>query len=350
MLRIDGSIGEGGGQTVRTALSLAAVTRRDVEVFNIRKGRRLPGLRHDLIAILRALNAVSHGRLEGDVVGSDTLRFFPGIVQAGDFEFSIGDSVEGTGSVALLLQTLLPVLALAGASSTLVARGATHGPYSPTATYVQTVFVPTVRKLGVRAEVATPRWGWAPHGSGELRAKIEPAVAFRAGEFTTRGELMQIGGSAVVSGMGDGFAERLRNRVSRRLSEVGRQANVQAVSIPSESAGAMLFLLAVFERTIAGFTGIGAAGASAEEIADTAIAQLFAYLTSYSVLDRFVTDQFLVYAALADGVTSFSSSEWTPHSASTAALIEEFLPARVSVTGAIGQPAEVEISGAGFKR
>src|SRR5262245_7453257 len=99
MVRIDGSLGEGGGQIVRTALSLAAVTQREAEITNIRKSRRIPGVRHDLIAVARAFATMTHGRLEGDSLGSDTLRYYPGRPQPGRYELAIGDSVEGTGSV-----------------------------------------------------------------------------------------------------------------------------------------------------------------------------------------------------------------------------------------------------------
>jgi RNA 3'-terminal phosphate cyclase (ATP) len=350
MIRIDGSLGEGGGQTVRTALSLAAVTGRDVEISGIRANRRVPGLGNDLLAAAKAVAAVSRGRLEGDAPGSRTLRFYPGLPAAGEFEFAIGDSATGTGSVALLFQTLAPVLAVAGGRSGLVLRGGTHGPYSPTATYLQTVFVPTARKLGLRAEVSTPSWGWAPRGVGELRARVEPVAAFRAAELTTRGELLQIGGSSVASGLEDGFAERQRDRAARRLAGGSRLGPIQIVHVPSDSAGAMLFLLAVFERTTAGFTGIAEPNGQAEHAADEAVDELLAYQTSYSVLDKHVADQVLVYAALAKGVTSFSTSQLTPHTRSTAEIIEQFLPAKVSFAGDAGGPVEVEIVGAGYSR
>jgi RNA 3'-terminal phosphate cyclase (ATP) len=347
MIRIDGSIGEGGGQTVRTALALAAVTRREVEISEIRKGRRLPGIRGDLLAVAKAVASVSNGRVEGASIGSDTLRFYPGTVRPRTFEFTLGDPTEGTAPTTLLLQTIAPALALAGGPSELVLRGSTHGPFSPTATYVQTVFVPTVRKFGMRVEVATPRWGWAPTGAGELRAKVTPVDIFHAADLTQRGVMLQIGGSSVASVLDEGFAERQRDRVNRRMQEVGRQALVQVVNVPCDSPGGMVYLLAVFERAIAGFTGVATPGGRAEEAADAAVNELFAYLTSYSVLDKHLTDQLLIYAALAEGVTSFSTAELTLHATSTASIIEQFLPTRISFVGEIGKPAEVEVYGAG---
>ncbi len=350
MFRIDGSVGEGGGQTVRTALSLAAVTRRDVEIFNIRKNRSHPGLGHELIATARAVAAVTHGRLENDAPGSDTIRYFAGAPQSGRFEFSIGDTTDGTGSAPLVLQTLAPVLSFANGTSEIVIKGGTHVPFSPTGTYLQTVFAPSARKLGFRGEIATASWGWAPHGMGELRARIEPVESFRSADLTQRGVMLQIGGSSVASGLDPGFADRQKDRVNRRMSEVGRTASLQVVNIPCESKGGMLYLLAVFERTIAGFTSIVYGNVLAEQVADDAVNELFAYITSYAVVDKHLADQLLIYAALADGQTNFSTAELTSHTQATAEIIEQMLPARVSFAGKVGEMAEVEVLGAGLTR
>jgi RNA 3'-terminal phosphate cyclase (ATP) len=350
MVRIDGSIGEGGGQVVRTALSLSAVTQREVEIAGIRKNRRIPGMRHDLIATVRAFATGTHGRLDGDTLGSDTLRYYPGRVQPGRYELAIGDSSEGTGSVPLLFQALAPGLALAGGTTELVLRGGTHAHASPTVTYLQTVFIPSARKFGLRVEVAAPRWGFAPHGVGEMRARVQPVTTFHAADLTTRGSLLQIGGSSIACGLEEGFAERQKERVNRRLQEVGRQALIQIVGVPNDNAGAMLFLLAVFERTIAGFTSLAGPGISAEQAADEAVNGLFAYIPTYAVLDKHVADQVLVYAALADGKSNLSITELTPHAASTAAIIEAFLPAKVSFDGKVGETVEGEVLGAGLRR
>jgi RNA 3'-terminal phosphate cyclase (ATP) len=350
MVRVDARMGEGGGQVVRLALTLAAITRREVEITNVRKGRRPPGLSPDLIATARAVATVSSGRLEGDTPGSDTLTFMPGIPAAGSYTFDASAAADAPASATLLLQALAPVLALAPGPSEVVVRGTTHAAGCPTATYLQTVFVPTARKFGLRAEIATPRWGWAPDGVGEIRAKVEPVGSFRPAEITTRGELLQIGGSAVATSLGDGFAERLRNRVERRMQEVGRTARVEICAAPAEGKGGLLFLLAVFERAIAGFTGVASEASSAEQAADEAVNELFSYLTSYSALDKYVADQILLYAALAAGETSFSTAELTAHTMTTAELARRFLPVRTRFSGAVGQPCEIRVTGEGVGR
>jgi RNA 3'-terminal phosphate cyclase (ATP) len=350
MLRIDGSLGHGGGHTVRTALTLAAIARREVEIVNVRKGRRAPGMRHGLIATARAIATYTNGRLEGDAPGSDTLRFYPGRPSPGEFTFTVGDAQHGVDPVGPALQALLPLAIVGGGTTTFVLRGPTHCASAPTATYLQTVFLPTIRKFGVRAEITTDRWGWAPRGTGAVTARIESVRSLSARDLTQRGELLQIGGTSVVNGAEPGFAERIKNRAVRRLQELGRPAAIQVLTVPSDTTGGMLFLLAVFERSIAGFTSMVAEGLAAEQVADTAVEDLRAYLASYSVVDKHLADQLVLYGALASGVTAFSTSELTPHTAALAELIPRFIRARVSIAGALGSAADVEIVGAGGPR
>ena len=350
MISIDGSTGDGGGHLVRTALTLAAATAREVEITNIRARRTPSGMRADLLGVAQAVAEVTRGRVDGASLGSDTLFFKPGTVEAGRFDIALTSAGDVVGSAALALQAIAPALGLASARCEVSIHGATHGHGGPTATYLQTVFAPTAKKFGLRMEVVCPRWGWAPSGCGEMRARIEPVDMFHSAELTQRGELLQIGGSAVSSGLDDGYSERQQNRVSRRMSEVGRAAQIQISSHACESAGGMIFLLAVFERTIAGFTAVARPGTTAEQTADEAVNELFAYLTSYTVLDKHVADQVLVYAALADGVSTFSTAELTPRTLATAEVIRKLVPALVSFDGKVGGPADVEVVGAGGRR
>lgn len=349
MLHIDGTLGGGGSQTLRTALCLAALTRRDAEVVDVRASRRAPGLRFEQLAEARAIAEVSRGRLEGDTTGSTTLRFSPGRAASGRYEVSLADPHGEAGPVGPILQALVPILMSAPGASELVVRGATHGPEAPTATYLQTVFQPTARKFGFRGEVVTEKWGWAPHGVGAVRVSVEPGSA-RACDLTQRGEMLQLGGLSVASRMDAGFADRLKNRAARRLAEVGRSAQIQTQTLGGDSTGAMLLLLAVYERAIAGFSSACVDATPAEQVADAAVDELFEYQRSYMVLDKHLAEQILVIAAIADGTTTFSTSEWTPRADATAALIRQFHSAKVSVDGGVGEPSEVTIEGVSPRR
>ena len=146
---------------------------------------------------------------------------------------------------------------------------------------------------------------------------------------------------------GDGMTtERMKNRAQRRLAEVGRTAQIQTQTVPSATSGAMLFLLGIFERSISGFQAIVGEGVSAEQAADVAVDELFAYIPAYSVLDKYLADQLLIFAALADGESTLSTCELTAHTLTTAELIRQFLPIRTRLQGLPGQPGEIGVTGA----
>src|SRR5512143_1680046 len=128
MLTIDGSIGEGGGQILRTALSLALCGRRPIRLVNVRARRPKPGLRPQHLAAVRAAAAVASAAVEGATIGSETLTFVPNAVRAGDYRFAIGTA----GSASLVLQTVLPALLTADGVSNLTLEGGTHNPLAPT--------------------------------------------------------------------------------------------------------------------------------------------------------------------------------------------------------------------------
>jgi RNA 3'-phosphate cyclase len=346
MIRVDGSLGEGGGHSLRTALCLAALTRQETEIVNIRRSRRAPGMRPELIAAARATAEISGGRLEGDTLNSQAVHFWPGALKSGEFEVAVDTAAGGNGAVAPIVVSLLPLLANAPGSSELVATGATHVPHTTTATYLQTVVAPSLRKIGLQCEITTERWGWAPNGRGVVRARVSRSV-LHGKNLTERGQMLQLGGISVASNMEPGYAERLKNRAVRRLAEVGRGADLQTQAVPAETKGAMLFLLAVFERAIAGFSAVSLGDRTAEETADDAISQLFDYQTKYVVFDRQLGEHLLLFAALAEGRTEFSVSEVTIELLTSAALVRQFLGAKVSIEGAKGEAGEVRVTGAG---
>ena len=127
LLTIDGSQGEGGGQVLRSSLTLSLVTGRPLVVEKIRANRKEPGLMQQHLTAVKAVAQVSGAEVEGAALGSRRLVFRPGRVQAGDYAFRVGTA----GSATLVLQTLLPALLVAEGESNLVLEGGTHNPLAP---------------------------------------------------------------------------------------------------------------------------------------------------------------------------------------------------------------------------
>lgn len=169
VISIDGSHGEGGGQILRTALSLSAVTGKPFAIENIRARRSKPGLMRQHLTAVKAAAAICGAKADGAEVGSTRLRFEPGSLKAGEYAFNIGSA----GSTSLVLQTVLPPLALADGASRVTLQGGTHNTGAPPFEFLDRAFLPLIRRIGFNADVELRRFGFYPAGGGEVRVEIQ---------------------------------------------------------------------------------------------------------------------------------------------------------------------------------
>jgi len=169
MIDIDGRVGEGGGQVLRTALSLAAITGKSFALRHIRGKRSQPGLKQQHLTGVQAAAAVCQATVHGAKKGSDHLEFLPGPrVLAGHYRWDIATA----GSTTLVLQTVLPILAGISAASTVEIVGGTHNPFAPPADFLQQSFLPQIAAMGFPASVEIKRYGFHPRGGGLIKAAI----------------------------------------------------------------------------------------------------------------------------------------------------------------------------------
>jgi RNA 3'-terminal phosphate cyclase (ATP) len=342
-LVIDGSYGEGGGQILRSTLSLAALLGRSVEIINIRRGRKNPGLQPQHLTAVRAMAAISRAQVTGAQLGSQRLVLTPQSPVGGEYEFDVSVIKASAGSVGLIFQAMAPALFAVAEPSRLTLKGGTHVPWSPPTTYLQSVFLPMLAKLGLRANLETVRWGWYPQGGGIANAEINPAQTIAPINGKDRGELEKIEGVSVVSNLPVSIAERQRDQALRRLAQAGLSAHVEVLEAPSIGKGTFVFMLARYANAVAGFSALGARGKPAEKVADEAFTEFFAHHTSGAAVDKYLADQLVIYLALANGPSAFSTSEVTQHLLTHAWLIEQFLPVRFDIDGLLGQSGVVNV-------
>ena len=342
MVELDGAQGEGGGQILRTALTLAALTGQAVHVRNVRAARRNPGLAPQHLAVVLSLAQVCAAEVEGAALRSTELTFRPGAPPAaGDYYCDVAAAAQGgsAGAVSLILQALLPPLALAGGESRARLKGGTHVPWSPSCHYVQHVYLPMLARLGVRAEVNLEAWGFYPAGGGEVSATITdaqlPLTSFRC---TERGALKRVHGVAVAANLPAHIPQRMANRAASLLKENGVRAQVEPLRIRSAGPGAGLFLAAEYEHTLAGFAALGAKGKPSERVAEEAALDLLAFHShAEAALDMHLADQLLLPAALAEGISEYTTCRITGHLLTNALVIRQFVPARIEIEGEEGQ-------------
>ena len=175
ILTIDGRQGEGGGQVLRSALTLSLVTGRPFVIEKIRGGRKKPGLLHQhLTAVLRRSRDWS-GRSARDGVGLATPDVPPRSRASGQLRLPRGYGRHAT----LVLQTVLPPLLLAAGESNLVLEGGTHNSMAPPVDFLQKAYLPLVNRLGSRVEVQLIRPGFYPAGGGQFTVRVKNGAATR---------------------------------------------------------------------------------------------------------------------------------------------------------------------------
>jgi RNA 3'-terminal phosphate cyclase (ATP) len=338
-ITIDGAYGEGGGQVLRMAVALAAATGRPLQVERIRAGRKRSGLAAQHLTAVRAAAAVCRAEVRGDTLGSTTIDFRPGgPLVSGDYTFDVAEAREGgsAGAATLVLQTVLPLLGLAAAPSTVTVRGGTHVPWSPPFDYACHVWLPALARFGIGAELELRRWGWYPAGGGEIRARIVRRDAAAPGpgsrvDLTDRGSLRRVWGRAVAADLPAHIPQRMADQAWGLLTETEVGINVPPERVRAASPGAGIFLLAEYEHVRAGFSSLGHRGRPAEEVTEEAVHALLDHHHGGAAVDDHLGDQLILPAALAQVETTYTVAHPTRHLTTPAWLVEQFALARATV-------------------
>ncbi len=324
MLTIDGSIGEGGGQILRTSLALSLVTGTPFRLCNLRARRPRPGLLHQHLAAVRAAAALG-AEVEGAELGSRELVVRPTSVRGGEHTFSVGSA----GSAPLVLQTVLPPLLASGQPARLRLEGGTHNPLAPPYDFVERVFLDVLRRMGARVHLRLERWGFYPAGGGVIRAELEAGGRLRGLELLERGEIRSRRARAVVARLSGEIAKRELAVVREDLG--WSESELERVQVhDSDGPGNVLLLEVEVEGARELCTGFGERGVSAETVARRAIGELRAYLASTAPVGRHLADQLMIPFALA-GEGVFRTSALSAHSSTNLSVIRQFLPTRVEV-------------------
>ncbi len=339
MIRLDGAIGEGGGQVLRTALTLSCITAVPFTITNIRARRKKPGLRPQHLKAVQAAGEIAQARVQGARTGASELIFQPGKLRGGDFRFDIGTA----GATSLVLQTVLLPLCLVGRASTVTITGGTHVPWSPSFHYLQWQWLPFLQKMGVRAQVFLDLAGFYPQGGGRIHANIQPAGQLHPLQLRERGALRAIHCLSMTANLPEHVLRRQADRVAQRLGKT-YPLRIETAQVKSRFKGTMLLLLAEFESGQACYFGLGKRGKPAEKVADEALDALERFMSTQATVDQYLADQLLLPLSLAEGESEYLTPEVTQHLVTNAAVIRRFLPVEIEITGEIGYPGRVRVA------
>lgn len=322
MITIDGSKGEGGGQLLRSALSLSAITQTPVRIQKIRANRANPGLARQHLCALRAMGEICGAKVKGDELRSSEVEFHPGPVRAGNYRFAVGTA----GSAGLVLQTVLWPLLLAGQeTSQLRIEGGTHNHKAPSFEFLAHSFVPQVQAMGATLQVFLERYGFYPAGGGVINAVIEPSQ-LRASDIGPRGALLETKAEVICAHLPPGIARRELRAVVEHMDWSGKKG--RSLEVESDGPGNAVVLRARFEQGSIVTTAIGRRGVRAEQVGKEAAQEMARALALGPCVDEHLADQLLLPLALGVG-GSFVTSRLSEHCTSNAQLIERFLPVKI---------------------
>ncbi|MDD1674936.1 MAG: RNA 3'-terminal phosphate cyclase [Methanomicrobiales archaeon] len=326
MLLIDGSRMEGGGQIVRSAVALAAISGTPLRITHIRSGRDRPGLAPQHITAVRAVAQVCSAATTGLAPGSRELTFIPGHIGKRDIVLDVGTA----GSISLVLQAWLPVALKAGGS--IMVTGGTEVHRSPTIDYLARVLLPVLRAAGADIVMDIHARGYYPQGGGRVGVQVRESdlsAIVPAG----RGSSCQIlSCSSALPGhvadrqlqsaekiLGKACAGSLETRVFRQEGPgVGSSCTAWSGSLGSSACGRR--------------------GLPAEKVGADAASPLQEELMAAITVDLHLSDQLLIYCAEYGG--RYTARTLTSHAATHIWLLEQF-NRQVSVDP--GPPVEIAV-------
>lgn len=341
MIEIDGSWGEGGGQVLRSALALSVLTGKAMRIENIRAGRKRPGLMAQHLQAVSAAAAVSGARVEDARLRSMGLIFEPHDIASGEYRFDIGTA----GAVTLVLQTVLLPLAAGRGASRVTITGGTHVPWSPSYHYLERLWIPALRRQGVKAEISMSRAGFYPRGGGLIHAEIRASLPSAPLRLTEPGPLRSLRVLSAVANLDTSIAERQSRQARQRLAGCGVPITVEHLCLAAPSPGTMLMVEGDFAHSRCAYSALGARGKPAERVADEAVDTFLGFLASGAAVDEYFADQILLSLALTAGNSELRTAKVTRHLLTNAWVIGKFLNASIDIEGREGEAGLVRVKG-----
>ncbi len=325
LVLIDGAMGEGGGQILRTCLALSLCLGKPFRIINLRARRKKPGFRHQHLASVNAAAKIGGARIEGAALGSQELMFAPTTIRPGHYHFDIGTA----GSTTLVLQSVLPALLIANGPSTLILEGGTHNPFAPPFDFLQQVFLPIINRMGPKVEACLERPGYYPKGGGRLSVTIQPTKKLEAFCLHERGKIREQRATATVAGLP-------RHIARREICVIGQKLGwgEECLYIKEEPAdmgpGNIVTIEIKSEYISEVFTGFGERGVRAETVADRVAKAALRYLHAGVPVCDHLADQLLLPFALAGG-GSYNTIKPSLHTRTNSEVLKLFMDIGISM-------------------
>lgn len=323
MIEIDGSYGEGGGQIVRTAVTLSAAAGKNIKIYNIRKNRPVPGLKHQHVKTLETAACLCNADVTGLFLNSSNIGFFPGEIKGGCFRANIGTA----GSITMLLQCIMPLATQTTEDIQLEITGGTDVAWSPTIDYLKYVTVPALSKMGYSCDINTIRRGYYPAGMGIVHANLKPSKLHHFDFSSSKPAVSKVSGISHCSNLPEHIVQRQADSAAQYLNtqNVDSTIRTEVLNNPSTGTGITLW------KGHFGSSALGKRGLPAEKVGKTAAKNLIMELESDATVDVHLADQLIPYMGLFPGC-SYTARELTQHTKTNIWVTEQFLDVKFNIT------------------
>lgn len=339
MITIDGRMGEGGGQILRTCLSLSLISGLPFRIKQIRSGRSSPGLAAQHLNAVLLAQEIGHAQVDGAKLGSTDLTFAPLKIHGGVFHRDIGTA----GSTSLVIQAIYLPLSYAERRSRITLNGGTHVPYAPTFDWLNFQWLKYSNLIGFDITLDLKLAGFYPRGGGQVIIEINPASNFSGINISDRGSLKQIRGVSVVANLDRKIAERQRQQVIRRLSSKYPLNDIRIKQLPSKNKGSSITLVCEFDKSQSCYSSLGAPGKPSEVVADEVCDLVETCISSHAAIDEYLADQLLLPLSLVGTDSTYSTVKITDHIRTNADVIKTFINPTINITGSTGSSGSISI-------
>lgn len=330
MLEIDGSYGEGGGQILRTAVALSVLTKKPVEIKNIRANRPTPGIKPQHYIAIQSIKELCNANVEGLEIGSSNLTFTPGDIKGGKYKFDIGTA----GSITLVFQACLLSALKTHEPITICVTGGTDVKWAPSWDYFVYVFLPLIRKMRVTVDARLIKRGYYPKGGGEAELTVEPFKDIKPLQLEEQQEFTEVNGIINIANLPDHVGTRMKHAAIKTLIKKGLKASIEIEKTTSLSTGTGITLWAESDDSVLGSTVLGEKGLPAEKIGEDAAQGLQREIDAGATVDVHAFDQILPYMALTrdKGSSSCIVREVSGHAGTNIWLVKQFFDADFKLT------------------
>ncbi len=245
-LKIDGGHGEGGGQIIRSAIVLSCITKQSIHLENIRKNRKIQGLRPQHLTAIKILQKVANAKVIGAEIGSTELKFIPGNIE----NLELVEDVGTAGSISLILQVLIPVVAISQKKLNLTIRGGTDVLWSPSIDYTKHVLRSAYSRMGIEFSVELSKRGYYPKGGGEINLQVYPSHV-KSISFSER----KTNSVKLICTFSKLSIEKIKNQIEEIKEKLTKENFIVETEIKNQEAidsGASLLIYSIDEHSIIG--------------------------------------------------------------------------------------------------